>query len=403
MVPLSEREPIIRRALEEAELRPVHALIFGLKLEPLTVQTPDLVLLSAVARRDSAAFKEQVVDLERRRISPEAAWCDNDCLVFALLLGCEIFGVETPVVANVLDVRERQRNAVPRRVNEVLRALSRKDHAPVEEFGFIKLVYEHLRGQPLRLKSDDVLRVYGTLTRPGFLEELSPFLSLLAVRAYDLIITERQPAPLEEFAQLVEGVERLGDKLSARQVRELLLAFPVKKLWTLATLLLPLLGSVYAAGLGSREVLSAFRTTFAHPGRPERLKVVSVQDAQQIDDTFLKRLATAPPPAAPTPTAKSLFPVLVTTEAPGSPTGKYSVELFLQGASIPEGYAFSERAADAGLQRSVLPVGRSGEGIRAFVPAGDGMERGEFLLWVEAPAGTGMDALAHGLTMRVIE
>ena len=228
MVSLSEREIIVRRALEDSELRPFLAFIFGETPDiPASSRTPDLVLLSAISRKDAATFREQVTELEKRRISSETTWCDNDCLVFCLLLGCEMFQISSPVVKVILDAREQNRNTIPRRVNEVLRSLSRGEYAMIEEFAFIKVVYNHLRNE-LSLDTDTAVKIYKSLIGPKFFDDMSPFISLLAVRAFDLIIIERKPSIVQTFPQLIEGIEKLSDKLSVRQLCQLFMALPVK-------------------------------------------------------------------------------------------------------------------------------------------------------------------------------
>ena len=396
MVPLSEREIIVRRALDDSELRPFLAFIFGEKPDiPASVHTPDLVLLSAISRKDPTAFGEQVNELAKRRISPEATWCDNDCLIFCLLLGCEMFQVDSPVVQSILDAREQNRNPVPRRVNEVFRSLSRKEYALAEEFAFIKLVFNQLRNK-FGLDTDEAVKLYKNLIKPNFCEELSPFLSLLAVRAYDLILVERKPSILETFPQVIEGIEKLSGKLSVRQLSQLFMALPVRSLLVIGGVAV----TIFCAGVTTGKFASAL----AWPAtRPDRLKVTSVQDGGRSDDRVVGSIITTLLSSHHARAGAPLRVLLVEADPPGSTTSKYSTELSIQDVPILDGCAFSVKDSDTGVLRLILPVRISSGTLKVFVPASDGSARIQFLLLVDIPGSVDLSVLSNGLIIRVLD
>ncbi len=396
MVSLSEREIIVRRALEDSELRPFLAFIFGETPDiPASSRTPDLVLLSAISRKDAATFREQVTELEKRRISSETTWCDNDCLVFCLLLGCEMFQISSPVVKVILDAREQNRNTIPRRVNEVLRSLSRGEYAMIEEFAFIKVVYNHLRNE-LSLDTDTAVKIYKSLIGPKFFDDMSPFISLLAVRAFELIIIDRKPSIVQTFPQLIEGIEKLSDKLSVRQLCQLFMALPVKSLLIIGGIVI----TTFGAGITTGKVSNAFTWPAS---RPERLKIISTQDGNRPNDSVLGSLTATLLSTHHARAGAMLKTLLVETEAPGSSTSKYSAELSILNTPILDGYAFSITDVDNGSQRLILPVRSSGGVSRVFVPASDGRARIQFLLLVEVPVQVDLGVLANGLLVRVLE
>jgi hypothetical protein len=185
MVSLEERA-ITVRAQKDDELREFYAFLFGEQIaaDPQP-QVVHVGLLRSIAKEDAKEFRRQIGEIERRRITPDSEWCQNDCLVFLLLLGCRKFSVHTKCVSEILAVRERNPNPGPQKINEIFQALNRGEYGMDGEYCFLKIPFLHFIGR-LDLSSDAASRAHQALCKPGLLHNLSPFDQLLAIRALRL-------------------------------------------------------------------------------------------------------------------------------------------------------------------------------------------------------------------------
>jgi hypothetical protein len=160
-------------------------------------------------------------------VSEDHDWWSDDSLVFLLVLGCRLFDIESDRLDEILNIREKNSNPVPRKLNQVYRALSRGEYAMEGEYCFIKVTFLRLLGR-LDLSSDAALKAYGALVRPNLLKELTPFNQLLSLRAYDLILHARTPTKFENAPQLVEGFEALSKHFSLGQTWRIFATLPIK-------------------------------------------------------------------------------------------------------------------------------------------------------------------------------
>lgn len=193
MVPLSERDEIARHAKADPEMQPLFAFIFG---EPWAYdkQTayPHFLLLRAVATDDREAALQQIAEFGRRRVSAGGSWYQDDSLIFLLLLACRKFHADSRFLEPILNARDGNPNSTGRRINDVYRALCRAEDGINGEMGFIKLPFLELARDVSPFSSADLQRAHANLIGPGLLPELPPFLQLLAIRAYDLILFRSQ-------------------------------------------------------------------------------------------------------------------------------------------------------------------------------------------------------------------
>ena len=189
-------------------------------------------LLTAIAGNDAARFKELGNELGQRKINPESDWCHDDYLLFLLLLGKEKFRGPMPFLAQVMDVRRKNANPVPRKINEVFAALDREEFGIDGEFGFLKIPFLHLVGK-LRIGPSEAKKALQAMSTPGLLDQMSPFLKLLTIKAHDLVLVERQPVPTETTAQLIEGIEAHAKDLSLRNCWHIFTALPARISWGL--------------------------------------------------------------------------------------------------------------------------------------------------------------------------
>ena len=126
---------------------------------------PRTGVLKAISNRSQSAFRLALEEIERRRVSEEHDWWSDDSLVFLLVLGCRLFDIESDRLGEILDIREKNSNPVPRKLNQVYRALSRGEYAMEGEYCFIKVTFLRLLGR-LDLSSDDAMESLGEDDQP---------------------------------------------------------------------------------------------------------------------------------------------------------------------------------------------------------------------------------------------
>jgi len=199
------------------------------------------VLLSAIPENDSVRFQNTVVEIGRRKISVGSDWCQDDYLLFLLVLGNELFGHPLTFLPDVIEARRNNPNPIPRKINEVFAALERQEFGIDGEFCFLKIPFLRLAGK-LRLGPSEAGRAMRAMSEPGLFDQLTPFLQLLMQKAYDLVLTERQPLATETTTQLIEGFETHAKDLSLRQWGRVVAALPGR-------LILALIAVVAGAGV----------------------------------------------------------------------------------------------------------------------------------------------------------
>lgn len=104
-------------------------------------------LLTSISRSDAVRFKELGEEIGQRRITTESDWCHDDYLLFLLLLGKEKFSYPLRFLTQVMEVRRKNANPVPRKVDEVFAALDRQEFGIDGEFGFLKIPFLYLVGR----------------------------------------------------------------------------------------------------------------------------------------------------------------------------------------------------------------------------------------------------------------
>ncbi|MDB6025161.1 MAG: hypothetical protein JWM68_1384 [Verrucomicrobiales bacterium] len=176
MVSLSERDTITDQAKSDAEMRPIYSFVFGDTYDfAASSHYSHAALLRTIAERDKSGFTDQIQEFKQRRTSQASGWYGDDSLIFLLLVGCERFSTESHFLDAILTARDRNTNPIPKRVNEVFRALQRKEYGMEGQLSFMKIPFLELSGH-LKLSINAAEKGYAELTRPGLLKDLSPFL-----------------------------------------------------------------------------------------------------------------------------------------------------------------------------------------------------------------------------------
>jgi hypothetical protein len=362
MVSLSQREGITLQANADLELRGFYAFVFGESVDISTAHDiPHLNLLRTVSNQDKKAFEKQIADLEKRQINDDSVWCENDSLVFLILVGSEIFDVRSELIEKVLAARENNTNSGARKVNQVFRALSRKEYGMEGEYSFIKIVFLELSRQ-LTLTNESSRQPYLSLVRSGLLDELSPFLQVLAVRAFDLILFNREPKKFENYSHILEGIESLDDKLSFRQAIRLLFALPAKFWISAISVFIGLL--LFFFGVGQRST-QWFLPAERQVETPNSLSIANISNAAGAQTGVVKDLAASLLSSRHSKLGKHLIVLALESSEFGTSTPTFSVELSHLGSPILDGYAFVVNRSDL---IEILPTQKTPAGLRSIVP-----------------------------------
>jgi hypothetical protein len=103
-------------------------------------------------------------------------------------------------------------------------------------YDFIKVVFCWLLNQ-WQLDRASAEKCYGFITKPDFIEELSPFLRLVALRAYSLILFHRKPQNFESFEDLIVALQKYQSQLSIRQLLKIFMLLPHKWVWLVLSMI----------------------------------------------------------------------------------------------------------------------------------------------------------------------
>src|SRR5690606_17755786 len=104
-------------------------------------------------------------------IAETSDWCQDDYMLFLLLLGNEVFGRPLRFLRDVIEVRRRTSNPVPRKINEVFAALERQEYGIDGELGFLKIPFLRLIGK-LRLGPVEAQRALKDMSAPGLFHQM---------------------------------------------------------------------------------------------------------------------------------------------------------------------------------------------------------------------------------------
>ena len=228
MVSLSERDCIVQNALSDRDLSCIYRFIFEGKVSDAGRNDKQGRVLVAIARSDKRDFQRLLEDFAGRKVTTETDWIHNDCLIFLLLLGCHKFSLPTSSLDQVLTAREKNANPVAVKTNQIFRSLSRSEFSLEGEYSFIKVVFLDLIDR-LQLTHIRGLPIFTTLTSTDILSELSPFLRLLAVRSFDLLVTATAPTEENAYEELIEVIHSLSPNWTIRETAKLIWALPIKR------------------------------------------------------------------------------------------------------------------------------------------------------------------------------
>ncbi len=356
-------------------------------------------LLAAISSNDSAKFKEMAAKIGERKISANSDWCSDDYLLFLLLLGNEKFGRPLNFLSRVIEVRRTNPNPIPRKINEVFAALERQEFGMDGEFCFLKIPFLHLAGK-LRLDAPAAQKAMQAMSDPGLFEQLSPFFKLLAQKAYDVVLTERQPLATETTAQLIEGFEAHAKNLSLRQWWRVVAALPARFIFTVIGIVV---------GLGLITILVGFGKGLAESRRSDEVRIrpaaITVAGFHEASSGL---------PSEALSLAKTLLPqnsppgkrhLLIAVE--GTPflnaTPPFVVEVSHPQKPILSAFAFTQSERGNSSSFTIVPVQRDEGRFRAVLPEQAKGQRICFVFAIEVEPTEDAESIAKRLVLRPLQ
>jgi hypothetical protein len=355
-------------------------------------------LLSALAANDAAKFKEASKSIGQRRISIESDWCCDDYLLFLLLLGHQKFGRPLTFLPTVLEARRQNPNPVPQKINEIFGALERGEFGIDGEFGFFKIPFLHLLGK-LRLSPADARKAIQGMSAPALLDQLSPFLRLLAQRAHDLVLIERQPVATETAAQLLEGLETHAKDFSLRHWWRVITALPGRILIAMFAALLGLGLIPVLVGVG-KGLVDAQKSQIRV--RPSVLAAATIREpSADLPPEILRLVGTLEQSNA--PSTKRQIIVQVESQPLIAPTTSFIVEVSHPDKPIEKALAFTETVNEGIRPVTIVPLQHEGGRFRAMVPEQPTGQRLVFILRFEGDRTDTVQSVGKSIVMRPLQ
>jgi len=353
-------------------------------------------LLLAISSNDSVRFRNVATRIGQRKVSADSDWCQDDYLLFLLLLGNEMFGRPMTFLASVIEVRRSNPNPLPRKINDVFAALERQEFGIDGEFCFLKIPFLRLAGK-LRLGPSEAQRALKSMSAPGLFDQMSPFLKLLTQKAYDVVLTERQPLAMETTTQLIEGFEVHAKDLSLRQWWRVVTALPGRMILALVVVIVGAGVIPVLIGVG-KGLVESYKTEEAR-SRPTAIAVVGIREPGPDLPVEALLLAKTLPRSSSVPGKRHL---LVTIE--GAPfataTPSFVVEVSHPEKPIRNAFAFTQAATEGVRPFTVVPVQRDAGRFRTILPDQSIGQRLFLVLEFEADVNEDVQSVGRRVVLR---
>jgi hypothetical protein len=356
MVSLGEKIAINELIDTDANLRAVADLLDGNKIRLSTLAKNDIrtELLKSIADNDKNLFMNIGNKISKRTISADADWCHDDFLIFLLILGNHIFGRQFEFIEKVIEVRRNNPNPFPQKINEIFSALYRQDFAISGELAFLKIPFLHLIGHTY-INTFEAKSVFQTLSKPGILNQLSPFFKVLTVKAYDIILFDRTQFKVETTEQLISLVEQGIDNLKLKDLWKITLSLPIKIIASMFAIIGSISISICA---GIIWIKSEYSEYIARDSSD--IKILNVdQNIANLPGDVIRFL----PPV----TNKNNL-VIIRSNITTTDKKSFVVELSYGNASVIEIFSFVQNQLIGARPFTVIPIQKDGVRYRAFVP-----------------------------------
>jgi hypothetical protein len=401
MVSLKQRQDLAALSEADPHLKRILLLLNGESLSAAGSEGDGIreELLSAIASNDCPRFKENAAKIGQRKISAGSDWCQDDYLMFLLLLGNQKFGRPLTFLSTVIEARRQNPNPIPQKINEVFAALDRGEFGIDGEFGFLKIPFLHLTGK-LRLGPAEARKAIEAMSAPGLLEQMSPLLKLLTQKAHDLVLIERQPIPTETTAQLIEAFAAHAKDFSLRDWRRVVAALPGRVIFALVMTICGLGLIPVLIGVG-RGLVESHRTETVRK-RPAAIAIAAVHEpASDLppEILFLTKAMSHPT----TPSTNKIIAVEVESAPFVGATPSFIVEASHPEKPIKSAVAFTEGATEGVRPFTVVPLQQDGGRVRAIIPEQGVGQRLCFILAFEADVNENVQSVGKRIVLRALQ
>lgn len=365
MVSLEKRQNVSEAINADADLRRIQRLLDGETISESETPRDGIreQLLQAISAKDGLKFNEIADDLGKRKIGPDCDWCQDDFLVFLLLLGNELFGHSVSCIQRVIEARRNTPNSLPQKINEVFAALYRQEFGIDGELAFLKVPFLHVTGH-LKIGARDAGKVLTEVSDSELWNQFSPFLRLLTQKAHDLVLISRTPQVAETSDELIEGFKKHAKNLTLRQWWNVLCGLPGK-------LVLSVIGTIF--GLGLIVILFGFGVGLVEKKfnvwreRPDRVYIEKVSTTQSNLPVEVSILG-SDMQNMPTTLGNSSLNVCLTCEHFSTPTPSFVIEVSHPEKAIRKAVVFIQNTETGERPFTVIPVLKEHGRYRIVLP-----------------------------------
>lgn len=365
MVSLERRHELEDVIRADPGLESIQALLDGKRVVSGSVLENDVrvQLLLCLSAKDARKFDEIADGLANRRIDSDADWCQDDFLVFLVLVGNQMFGRAFPWLQRVIDARRRTPNSLPQRINEVFAALYRQEFSIDGELAFLKVPFLHLTGE-LKMGPADARKVLAGVSEIEIWNQLSPFLRVLAQKAHDLALTARAPQVAETSEELIGGFKKHASSLTLRQWWDLLLNLPGKLVVSLLMVVLGFSLITVLFGFGKGLAEKEFNDERKRPAAIVVANFSSPPSNLPTEATVLQASLQNAPEAP----GYRVLTVAITCEPFLTATPSFVIEVSHPEKAIERAIAFIQYAYSGERPFTVIPVQKDGGRYRLVLP-----------------------------------
>ncbi len=243
MVPLEVFSDVGTISDSEAELRLLKEFLYGERVDFSSVIKSHYVDLIRALRADRASeFNRILESYETRKPSESSTWCYDDALIFLLLLGIKKYKIDTNLISKMLEVRKSLSSGMG--ITQTFGDINEDSFSIDLPYDFVKTVFlQMMSGQ--QLDRESAHKCYSYLTATGFLESLTPFLRLLALRSYELILFKREPKQYETIEDAITALSKAREDLSIKHLWGIWMILPFKATLFVITALLVIVPWLY--------------------------------------------------------------------------------------------------------------------------------------------------------------
>ena len=196
MVSIIERIIYLRKIFSSQKVKGFFNFIYERELYTIWDNLADedfFRYINAIQTDNKEDFLSRYTNIKRREPTSEAPYVNDDYLLFVLICGVVKFGQEKEWLNKVLDCRKCS-DTESGQIVATFKNILESDFENKENVGTVILVFQHLLNLPL-LNNQSLKSIYSFFTKSEFPIYRADFLNLFAIRAFDIIVEEKEYYP----------------------------------------------------------------------------------------------------------------------------------------------------------------------------------------------------------------